>query len=277
MAVGIQPGQEAGSAESKRLDGNVNRIACAIARAQSTYVYEQGHKNYGDTYLKETRDRVALPELVKRGVQIGCVPDGGMWFDGSRANPERKLRVVFEAKHQQDAGNAIERWATNHSLCQSINPEVVYVTFASGEGAQEGGVLHTYGESMRSIFPNTRWHYSECGFAPEEIFDIMRETLNLDLTYDQISRFIDTDSTYEDLFVELTPEEILADVARKQEIISAEEVAVTLIQQSGNPVNAAWHKLAGEDRAEARDIIIESVQAGLAPQQIAQTLLDTYV
>jgi hypothetical protein len=64
-----------------------------------------------------------------------CEPDGGLWFYKDR------LVVVFEAKKQQDRGNAIERWYKNNYVARLINPQVSYVTFCRGEGATPTGQI----------------------------------------------------------------------------------------------------------------------------------------
>lgn len=269
MARGIQPGTEAGSQESKQLDGSVRRVAEAISRVQTQYYYESGHRNLGDTYLTETRERAQLPELAQRGIRSGCVPDGGMWFTGDRNDSKRKLVAVFEAKHQQDGGNAQERWATNRAICQSINPRAVYVTFATGEGAQPGGVLHTYGGDMTQVFPNTEWIYSPDGFSEEQIFEIMISRLGLKgITFDQISQYI-VNPELPESEPGLTPEQQLARIEQCQQIITSEVVFTSMISQGNNPVSAVWRKLAGTDKAEARDIIIDMIREGRTPTEIA--------
>lgn len=279
MAGGIQLGTEAGSVESKQLDGDVSRIARAIAQAQNQYVFERGHRNLtSERICEDVRDRAQLPEFTSKNIEIGCVPDGGMWFDGNRDNPNRRLKVVFEAKHQQNAGNAIERWATNRALCLSINPDARYITFATGEGSVENGVLKNYGNAMSVVFPNTEWHYSPDGFTEQEIFEIIRGELNLDLTFDQISRYITagTDNNFEDLFT-MTPEEILADIAKKQIVNNADNHFVSSLQDKTDPLTQAWIRLDSSDKSEARDLIIDLITEGHANSQIASTVIETYI
>ena len=57
-----------------------------------------------------------------------CSPDGGLWFY------DEKLILAFEGKKQQNKGNAIERWFKNNYICRKINPNISYLTFASGSG-----------------------------------------------------------------------------------------------------------------------------------------------
>ena len=142
-AIGIQKGTEAGSEESKQLDGDVKVIAEVIAKAQTHYFYEFGHKNMiSERFSDAVKQAASLPELAEMGITVGCVPDGGMWFSGNRSVPKRKLVAGFEAKHQQDGGNAIERWCKNYMLCKGMNPNVKYITFMSGPGAMPNGVLY---------------------------------------------------------------------------------------------------------------------------------------
>lgn len=277
MAGGIQKGTQAGSVESKALDGNVRLVAEAINCAQKDYHFERGHRNLlAERFGENTRQLAQLPELTKKGINIGCVPDGGMWFDGDRKQDNRQLRVVFEAKHQQNGGNAIERWATNHAICTAINPDVVYVTFATGAGAAEGGVLHTYGESMRAIYPNTKWYYSEEGFTQEELTDIMVSELGLDLTYAQVKPHIGfvISNNFADLFK--TPEEIAAETAALQEVNRADERFTDLLQDTGSDLARLWLKIDRDDKLEAREIAIEMLQQGNQIGKIVDTLQDIY-
>ena len=279
MAGGIQLGTEAGSVESKQLDGDVSRIARAIAQAQNQYVFERGHRNLtSDRICEDVRDRAQLPEFTSKNIEIGCVPDGGMWFAGNRDNPNRQLKVVFEAKHQQNAGNAVERWATNRALCQRINPDARYITFATGEGAVENGVLRNYGNAMSVVFPNTEWHYSPDGFTEQEIFEIIRSELGLTIEFDQITRFIidSPNNNFDDLFT-MTPEEILADIAKKQVINSADDHFVQSLTNKSDPLAQVWARLDSQDKPEARDLIIDLITEGRGNTEIANTVVETYI
>ena len=179
MAGGIQPGTTAATPESLLLDGDVNEVAKLLSRhllneSLSHLYYEEGHDH--------KRPKSLLPEITDLGVTVGCVPDGGMWFSGPRGS-QRTLLAVFEAKHQQDAGNAIERWGKNYLICKALNPNVIYVTFMTGAGAVPGGTLHKFGTSMAAINGDTcRFHYAPEGFSRTEILRIMTDTLGLDLS-----------------------------------------------------------------------------------------------
>lgn len=189
---GIQKGTEAGSEESKKLDGDVKVISLAIARAQTSYFYEAGHKNMlSERFSDKVRQAASLPELEVMGITLGCMPDGGMWFDGNRLKANRKLIAGFEAKHQQDGGNAIERWCKNYMLCKGMNPDVKYITFMSGPGATPNGVLYKFGHSMVAANgPNCIFYYQPDGFSQEDIFNKMVHHLGLDLKFDTIKIFL---------------------------------------------------------------------------------------
>ena len=101
-----------------------------------------------DNYCKELRESVfanfksedltvqkKLNQTQIPGGIGACEPDGGAWFY------KGILIAVFEGKKQQNRGNAIERWFKNNFICRSINPQVSYVTFATGEGAKANGTI----------------------------------------------------------------------------------------------------------------------------------------
>jgi hypothetical protein len=284
MAGGIQPGTEAGSKESKQLDGDVRSVALAIAQAQDQYFYEQGHRNLTSGRINESvRDAASLPELVEKGITLGCVPDGGMWFDGDRSTPNRKLKVVFEAKHQGTGGNAIERWGTNHDICKAINPDCTYVTFATGAGAVNGEVLHRHGTNMEIIHgKNVQWHYKPEGFSQEEIFNIMKTTLALDsLTFDKVTPYIGKKiarfTTFDDLFEELTPEEIVAEMLVKQKLNNVDDLFVEILQDTRNPMTQAWNRISKEDKLDAKEMALDMLNDGETPETIAEVYANTFV
>lgn len=289
MAGGIQLGTQAGSIESKRLDGDIKRVAEAIAQSIEKYnitnapYFEKGHKNLvAESFSEEKRKASALPELVEMGISLGCMPDGGMWFDGDRSKTNRKLLAVFEAKHQQDGGNAIERWCKNYMLSKGINPDMTYHTLMTGEGAQLGGVLDKFANSMTAANgEHCVFHKSVDGFSEEEIFDIMVNALNIknDLTFEQVKPFLETRlSRFLDLFEEeLTPEEILADIAKKQIINNADEHFVESLKDKSDPLSVVWARIDSEDKLEARDLIIDLITEGRANAEIANTVVETYI
>lgn len=284
MAGGIQPGTEAGSKESKQLDGDVRVVAQAIALAQKDYYYEQGHRNLTSERINESvRDRASLPELVEKGITLGCVPDGGMWFDGDRTVKNRTLKTVFEAKHQGTGGNAIERWGTNHDICKAINPDCTYVTFATGAGAAEGEVLHRHGTNMEIIHgSNVQWHYKPNGFSQEEIFDIMKSTLKLDqLTFSDIKPYLNTKvqtSHFLNLFEEvLTPEEIVAEMLVKQELNSIDDLFVQMLQDPRNSMTQAWNRVSKQDKLDAKELALDMLRDGESPEDIAEAYAASFI
>jgi hypothetical protein len=153
--------------ESKSLDENTKKAMNKIASSlRSKYYFEKEH--YNDKYGKRK-----LPEFVKLDVSLGCVPDGGFWFDNPRGI-NRNLCYVFESKHQGQDGNAIERWGKNYILCKMLNPNVKYITFLSGSGCCEGKILHKFSETMKKLDPSSCIFFlNENGFTEEEIECIM--------------------------------------------------------------------------------------------------------
>ena len=285
MAGGIQKGSEAGSAESKQLDGDVKNVAEALAqylRAKNNnqYFYEFGHQNYsGANFSRKTVSDNALPELAERGVTIGCVPDGGMWFNGPRSQP-RALKVAFEAKHQQDGGNAIERWSKNYLLCYRLNPDVRYVTFMTGEGAKPGGVLHKFGESMRAMNgDNCVFYYEPQGFTPAGICNIIAFTLGLDITFEQIQPYLTQKITnnFNELFESESVEQRAARLAAADERNRAEVAFSQFSQDPTDPLYPVWHRLPREHRPEAHDIVLDMLQEGKANVVIATELVRCFL
>ena len=286
MAGGIQKGTEAGSIESKLLDGDVKVVAESIAqylkaKNNTEYFYEFGHQNYtGPNFSVKTIVENALPELLERGVTVGCVPDGGMWFDGPRTQP-RKLKVAFEAKYQKDGGNAIERWGKNYLLCHGLASDVKYVTFMTGAGAVPGGVLHKFGTSMSAMLgPNCIFYYQPDGFTQEGIFNIMVTTLGLDITFDQVLPYINQPiaNNFNELFATAeTAEERAERIARNEERARAELAFSQFAQNPADPLYPVWHRLPREHKAEAHEIVLEMLQEGKANAVIATELVECFL
>ena len=284
MAGGIQKGTEAGSAESKRLDGDVRIVAQAIALAQKEYYYEQGHRNLTSDRINEAvRDRAALPEIVAKKITLGCVPDGGMWFDGDRSVKNRQLKCVFEAKHQGRGGNAIERWGTNHDICKAVNPDCLYVTFATGAGANQGEVLHRHGTNMEIIHgQKVKWHYAPDGFSQAEIFEIMKSSLKLEsLVFDNIKPYLNSKvhhSHFLDLFEEmLTPEEIVAEMLVKQKLNSIDDHVVQLLEDNRNPMTQAWLRVSREDKADAKELALDMLSEDFTTADVADAFEANFI
>ncbi len=284
MAGGIQPGTEAGSKESKKLDHDVRMVAQAIALAQKQYYYEPGHRNLTSDRINESvRNAACLPECANQGITLGCVPDGGMWFDGDRTVMNRRLKYVFEAKYQKKVGNAIERWSTNHDICRKIGPDCQYVTLATGPGAEPGEVVHRHGTNMEIIHgKKVKWHYAPDGFSREEIFEIMKSTLELDdLKFDDIKPYLDhrvQRSHFLNLFEEIpTPQELVAEMLVKQQLIQVDEQFIEILKNARDPMTHNWFRLGRDDKAEAKDLALEMLAQGHTTQQIAEAFDANFV
>jgi hypothetical protein len=147
------------------------------------------HSSFLDKSIKNSRDILkeqvsnkwySKPKLTYddkiKYVGSNCfsfAPDGGLWFkDGL-------LKVVFEGKKQNKAGNAYERWWDNAVTAKYINPNVIYVTFCSGPGAIEGECLHKLSVKARIMMgENFRFYLNPMGFEENEIYSIMKKTLD---------------------------------------------------------------------------------------------------
>ena len=122
MAGGIQPGTVATDANARKLDEQCKNLKDEVYLVLKTL------------YPELTLQRKLSKDQIPGGIGA-CEPDGGAWFY------KGVLIAVFEGKKQQDAGNAIERWFKNNYICKMINPNVSYVTFCTGEGAYDTGVI----------------------------------------------------------------------------------------------------------------------------------------
>lgn len=109
--------------------------------------------------------------------QVGFSPDGGLFF----LNGE--LILVAEAKKQNNAGNAIERWYKNQFIARTLNPTTSYITFASGSGATESGVIGrtlswAHSDGYNAYHHNKNSCYlSTNGFSVEEAMSIIRNAV----------------------------------------------------------------------------------------------------
>ena len=125
---------------AKRFNGGIQKGTVATdARARKLDEQCKHLKNDVFAALKQRYPELTLQKkLTKEQIPGGigaCEPDGGAWFYNS------VLIAVFEGKKQQDRGNAIERWFKNNFVCRTINPDVSYVTFCTGEGAYDNGKI----------------------------------------------------------------------------------------------------------------------------------------
>lgn len=161
---GIKKGMVVTDAMASNIDHQV-RTQCKIA-------YARLRDKYPDLeYCKK------LPKGMIPGGIGSCAPDGGIWkYRG-------KLIAAFEAKKQNNKGNAIERWFKNQDLCRTISSDVSYVTFCVGEGAKNKGVMqytlhykHLHGYNKYRPGECSTW-MSELGFSNEDILDTVLNVL----------------------------------------------------------------------------------------------------
>ena len=117
---GIQNGTVATDARARKLDNYCKELR------ESVFANFKSE----DLTVQKKMNQTQIPGGIG-----ACEPDGGAWFY------KGILIAVFEGKKQQNRGNAIERWFKNNFICRSINPQVSYVTFATGEGAKPDGVI----------------------------------------------------------------------------------------------------------------------------------------
>jgi hypothetical protein len=130
--------------------------------------------------------------LLEKGIYFGCAPDGGIWFHNNIPV------IAFEAKKQGPLGNAIERHGKNFELLTWLNPNIRYITFAGGEGFEDGNGGHNYAMSVLSmcnplgsnaprrnintIYKDKQsWIINPRGFSDDEIRDWIEKSI-VDLT-----------------------------------------------------------------------------------------------
>ena len=109
-----------------------------------------------------------------------CQPDGG--FFCIRKDDILIPIVASETKHQGQEGNAIERFFDNNIWSRDVNPNISYISFASGEGATINEVIHrtlykrhhgSFG-GFDNYYPGTNSCFlSKDGFSEDFIYDIL--------------------------------------------------------------------------------------------------------
>ena len=148
--------------ESLTLDGNLKQVAREVAED-----------------IKLTHPEVYWTKRYKTTAHsAGCEPDGGVfWFDDVPI-------VVAEAKHQGNAGNAIERWYKNNYIIKMANADCTYITFATGEGAYPdrmiGKILspaHHLGYNNYCKSENVCYLRPE-GVSEQEMYSILIQAIN---------------------------------------------------------------------------------------------------
>jgi hypothetical protein len=165
MPGGIQPGTVAMDKDARTLDKH--------CKSQAEVLRESLVPRYEGRLTAQVKLR---SEQIPNG-KGACQPDGLAWFwDG-------ELIAVFEAKKQQNRGNAIERWYKNNYICRKASSNVSYVTFAIGAGAYENGTIgcalspahdagfDVYVPGGNSCFMN------KSGFTESEVRAIMLSTI----------------------------------------------------------------------------------------------------
>lgn len=163
MSVGIQVGTTAWDKQSRSLEKSI--------RQASKEVYEELQEQYPEL------DRLSkLPKHMIPGGKGGCQPDGGIWLY------QGEVILVLEAKKQGARGNAIERWFKNFFICQKSFSIHTYLTFCSGEAAEENGIfernLSIASENFNKIVPGEACHYlSPSGFHVDFVKSIIRQVV----------------------------------------------------------------------------------------------------
>lgn len=159
MAGGIQPGTTAFDVSSKKLDDNIKNARDTLSTLFSYFTMVK-------CFTKQDKLDFVGDDC------FGFAPDGGAWFLNG------KLVAVMEGKKQGTKGNACERWWDNAVTAKHINPDVVYITFCTGEGAAEGEVLDKLRRKARIMMGDKyRFYMSPEGFSLEQIVEVMRNAL----------------------------------------------------------------------------------------------------
>jgi hypothetical protein len=162
---GIKKGTTATDIYSKSLDETLKNLREEIY---------QEIKHLGFYYRKAVDKKL----LREKGITIGFVPDGGIWYKNDVAV------VIFEAKKQGKGGNAIERWCKNYSIAKFLFNDVRYVTFGSREGFEIGSYPERFAKSFLMMEDSKKevnkpyakgqtWILSPNGFSKIEIKEKM--------------------------------------------------------------------------------------------------------
>jgi|694.fasta_scaffold31071_3 hypothetical protein len=144
-------GNTATTVKSKKLDQDVRNIS----KEKFTTLLERRSK---------------IPTTSK--LQTGLAPDGGVFYDGETPV------IAFEAKHQGNSGNAIERGWNNVTVGILGHNLKRYVLFMTGEGAKRGNVLDKHAITLHEVFNGKVVCYlSADGFSKKQIRAIMQYEL----------------------------------------------------------------------------------------------------
>ena len=105
----------------------------------------------------------------------GFRPDGGFWIFKKTG----LVVAAFEAKKEDEGGNANERWNDNANTASVMNTNMKYHTFARGYIPKwikrEKKSFKEY--NQRNLL-DTRWSIKAEGFTREEMKNVMINTLN---------------------------------------------------------------------------------------------------
>jgi hypothetical protein len=134
---GIQPGQVAQRPESAHLHSSAQAVCQEVFQEEAPrHLGLQWQRGLSSDEIYGLAGLLPEPDRSLWGTQ----PDGGIFF-WTDARGRRTPLLAVEAKNQQNAGNAIERWFKNHAVLTSFGPGFRYITFCSGEGAAPGGCI----------------------------------------------------------------------------------------------------------------------------------------
>ena len=105
----------------------------------------------------------------------GFRPDGGFWI----LKKTGKIVAAFEAKKEDEGGNANERWNDNPLTASVINSDCIYHTFARGYVPKWiNRQKKSFKEFNERGLLDTRWSINADGFTREEIQNTMISVLN---------------------------------------------------------------------------------------------------
>lgn len=199
---GIQPGQNVSAGAPQKLDNDLRAVPpIVLADVEVQAAVPEG---YTLDWVQGVSREELRNILLGRGVHgipdanhlVGYKPDGGIFR--LRGNGHTTHLLSAEAKHQQNQGNAIERWFKNYTASILVAPKLACLVFATGDGAQErgqicktlnGAFLHyavANGQPMRQfnhIYIEGPSFFTQVeGFEINQMVNIIKTTLTQQLT-----------------------------------------------------------------------------------------------